>query len=143
MFQYSLQQLPLKMLLNNFKGCILQRLRIACLKCCTFHCPDFAHAADCMNFTHLHFLIQNYFAVRCWFVWPVIGSQWISKLKQERIAAPCSYDTSLSCEWLQLQCTGGQVTSSTNTNTNVLLHRESKKHATKLFFISSPNIDRF
>lgn len=34
-------------------------------------------------------------------------ADWLSK-QEELVAAPCSKDTSLSCMWLQLHCTGGK-----------------------------------
>jgi len=39
----------------------------------------------------------------------VVGANWLNNEKEELVAAPCLTDTHLSCMWLKLQCTGGQV----------------------------------
>jgi len=40
----------------------------------------------------------------------IAGRDWLSSVDHEYVVAPCSNDTQLSCMWLQLGCTGGQVT---------------------------------
>jgi len=57
-----------------------------------------------LHYTNLHILQISIIPLR-----DVVGADWLSK-HNDLVTAPCSEDTCLSCMWLQLQCSGGQVT---------------------------------